>query len=66
MGFSHVHSPDSLSDPILSQVCILEMALSVGTMGRMYIPRTGELVRYLIARSNLQIGQWSCSLGDLL
>lgn len=45
MGFSHVHSPDSLSDPILSQVCILEMAPSVGTMGRMYIPRTGELVR---------------------
>ena len=41
-GFSQEYSPDSLSNTLLSQGCILEGAPSSGTMGRMFISRTGE------------------------
>lgn len=42
MGFNHVHSPDDLNHMLISQGCILETALTVRIVGRMYIPRTGE------------------------
>lgn len=41
-GFSQEYSPDSLSNTLLSQGCILEGAPSSGTVGRIFIPRTGE------------------------
>ena len=43
--FSHLASPDGLNNTLLSQGCVLEVAVSVETLGRMYIPRTGEGVR---------------------
>ena len=45
MGFIIGYSPDGLNNTLFSLGCILEMALSLGTVGRMFIPRTGELVR---------------------
>lgn len=42
MEFSHVISPNGLSTTLLSQGCIHEMTASVGIVGRIYIPRTGE------------------------
>ena len=45
MGFSQVLSPDGLNNILLSQGCILEVALSAGTVGRMYIPRIRAGVR---------------------
>lgn len=39
LGFSHRFSPDGLNDNLLSQGHVLE---NVGTVGRMYIPRTGK------------------------
>lgn len=39
-GFSHKYSPDGLNNTFLSQGCILEMASSLGTMGRTYISKT--------------------------
>lgn len=41
MGFSHILSPDGLSNTLLSQGCILETSFHLGLRGEMYIPRTG-------------------------
>ena len=37
--FSHVCCPDALNNTLLSQVCVLGTAPTVGTEGRVYIPR---------------------------
>lgn len=42
MGSSHIYSPESLSNTLLSQGCILEVAPSAATVARMHIPKTGE------------------------
>ena len=47
IGFSDIFSPDHLNT-LLSQDCVLEEAPPVGTVGKLYIPRTREKV------SNLQ------------
>ena len=44
-GFSQEYSPDSLSNTLLSQGCILEGAPSSGTLDRMFISRPGGLRR---------------------
>lgn len=41
-GFSHVVTPDGLNSTLLSQGCVLELALTVGTVSRMSLPRTGN------------------------
>ena len=41
MGFGHVFYPDGLNNALLFQGCVLETALTVGTVGRIYITRTG-------------------------
>ena len=41
LGFSHVVSPDGLNNTLISQDCILETSPTTGTMGRIYITRTG-------------------------
>ena len=41
MGFSHVLHPDGLNNILLFQGCVLETALTVGTVARIYITRTG-------------------------
>lgn len=46
-GFSNIYHPDDLSNALLSQKCFPEMALSVVTLSRTYLPRTGEEVRNL-------------------
>ena len=40
-------SPDGLNNTLLSQGCTTEMAPSMGTVGQMYIPSTGDGVRKL-------------------
>lgn len=49
MGFSYIFSPDSFNNASISEGCIFEMALAVGTVGIMYIyiPRAGKGVRIL-------------------
>ena len=41
-GFSHINHPDCLNTTSLSQECVLGTAPSVGMVGRIYIPRTGD------------------------
>lgn len=41
-GFGHVYGPDDLNNISLSQGCVLEVTLAIGTVGIKYIPRTGE------------------------
>lgn len=41
-GFSHVFSPDGFNNILLSQGYVPEMAPAVGTLGRVYIPKTGK------------------------
>ena len=45
--FSHMYCPDGLINTLLSQGCVFEMAPTVGRVGGIYIPRTGEQVRSL-------------------
>ena len=45
MGFSHIHSPNGLSNTSLSQGYVLEVTSTEETVDRMYIPRTGEGVK---------------------
>lgn len=47
MGFSHIQSPDGLNNILFSQGYILEMAPTMGTVSRTYIPRRGERLRSL-------------------
>ena len=61
--FSHLLSPDSLNDALLSQGYIFGTAPTVGTVGRVYIPRTEEEVRSLrLPGSNSTVNQQSCPL----
>ena len=46
-GSSHVNSPDGLNNTFLSQGYIFGIAPTVRTVGRVYIPRAGEVVRIL-------------------
>lgn len=41
MGFGHVFYPDGLNNALLFQGCVLETALAVGTVGRIYSTGTG-------------------------
>lgn len=41
------HSPDGLNNTVLSQGCILGVAVSVGIVGGKYNPGTGEGMRSL-------------------
>lgn len=45
--FSHIYCSDGFNNMLLSQGCILEMAPTVGMVGRVYVPRIGEKVRSL-------------------
>lgn len=47
MGSRHIECPDGLNNTLLSQGYVLEMAPTVGTVGKTYIPRTGERLRSL-------------------
>ena len=40
-------SSDGLNNTLFSQGCVLQIAPTVGTVGRVYIPRTGVRVRSL-------------------
>lgn len=42
MGFSHIHSPDGFNNTLLSRGFILETALAVATVGRIYVPKMGD------------------------
>ena len=67
MGFSNIYGPDGLNNTLFSPGCILGMALSLGTVGGMYIPRTGACVRSLqLPKSSWSVNQWSHPLSDLL
>lgn len=46
-GFSRIFSPDSLTNLLLSQVCILEMTVSTGIVDGICISRRREGVRSL-------------------
>ena len=53
--------------PCSVEVTSLEMAFTVGVVGRKYIARTEEGERSLqFLGSNLQVSQWLYSLDDLL
>lgn len=66
-GPVHRSSPDGLNYTLLSQSCILEIAPSAGTVGRIYIPSPGEGRRSLqLPRSSSRVNQWSCLLKHLL
>ena len=58
-GFSHVFHPNGLNNPLLSQAYVTETAPSVGTVGRMYISRTGN-------GGEAGVNWQSCPLHDLL
>lgn len=45
MEFSHTFNPDGLNNSLLSQVCVLGAACSMGKASRMHIPRLREGVR---------------------
>lgn len=66
-GFYPIHSPDGLSNTLLSQGYGTGTVPTVETVGRVCIPRTGEKVRSLwLPRSILQVNRWwSHSLNDL-
>ena len=65
-GLSHEYCPDDLNNTLLSQACVLEMALAMGTVGEAYIPKTGEGVRSLrLPRAISRVNQQS-HLYDLL
>lgn len=67
MGLSYIQSSDGLGTTSLSQGCFLEMVPNVVTVGRVYIPRTGEWVRSpLIVHVHSQVSWCSCLLNDLL
>lgn len=52
----HVHCPDGLNNTLLSQDCILENGFHCGNGGRMYISRTGVVVKNLhLLKSSSQI-----------
>ena len=57
-GFSHIHSPDGLDNTLLSQGYVP----TVGMVGRVYIPRTGEGVRSILGSAR----QHPCPLNGLL
>ena len=66
-GVSQIFSPDSFNNTLLSHGCVPETAPGVGMVGRMYIPKTGEVVRNVqVPRSSLQVNEQSCPLNDLL
>lgn len=66
MGFSHIHRPNGINSTLCFQGCVLEMASSVGTVGRIYSPRKGKPVRcFQLAVTSLQVNQWLCSINDL-
>lgn len=46
-GLSRVHLPESLNTTLLSQGCILETVQAMGTVGGMYISRTGKGIKTL-------------------
>lgn len=56
MGYSDIFSPDGLNNTLLFQGFILEMAPSVGTVGRVYVPRTKQVEEPAIAQVHL-VGQ---------
>ena len=66
-GFRHVCHPGGPNNPFLSQVCVLETARTVGTVGQMmYIPRTREGVKSVwLPRSSSQFNQGLRHLDDL-
>lgn len=67
MGLSHLYSPGGLKHTLLSQDCILKMALAMGTVGRTYIPRTGQGGKEpSLPRSSSRVHRQSCPLHDLL
>lgn len=41
-GFTYMYCPDGLNNTSLSQSCVFATAPAIGTVGGMYIPRTGE------------------------
>lgn len=57
VGFSHIHSPDGLSDTFLSQGRLLETAPRVGLAASKYIPRTGSSEEPPVARVQPE-GRW--------
>lgn len=57
--FNHIVSPDYLNSS-------LEIAASMGIVGRSYIPRIGVGVRTRCPMSSLWVNQWSHPLYDLL
>lgn len=60
-GFSHIDCPEGLNKTLLPQGCALGTAPSVGTMGRAYIPRTGEGPRSLqLPWSSSWVNHQSC------
>ena len=66
-GFSHIFSPDGLSNTLLSQGYMLGRALAMGMVGGMYMPRTGKGVRsFLMVQVQLRVSQRSHTLDDLL
>lgn len=67
MGFSHISCPDGLNNTLLSQGCVSEMAPDLGTVGKAYIPRTGEEGMSLqLVRSSLRVNKQPYPLNALL
>ena len=53
-GFSHAYHPGGFNNTLLCGGCVLGTAPTVGTVGRAYIPRTGEGKEPLVAHVNWQ------------
>lgn len=68
MGFSHIFSPDGLNNTLLFQGCILETALVMRTVCRMYIPRMGwesgasDCLAPVCGSAGVHISCWSPSI----
>lgn len=59
MGFSYMDHPDGLNKTLFSPGFVLEMAPTVNTVGRMYIPRAGQgeepLVVLMLLQGHLEV-----------
>lgn len=64
-GFSHMYCPDSLNTHCSLKAVSLKTTLSVGTVDRTYIPRTGGMSGFRMSGSSSRVHWTSQPLDDL-
>lgn len=70
MQFSHMFSPDGLTNTLLSRGCVLEMDLAMGTVCVIHVPDSTQGQRrgrsHWSPGFNSWVNQQTCPLGDRL